>query len=387
MRSREASIFVAICASLSWIAWWWAIGFPNASRSCAYRIAASNAACAIPTARAAMFTRPSSIPPMNCLKPRPSLPPSTDSTGVRKPSKTSSVDSTPLYPSFLSGRETVRPGCSWTFGLFLDDEGRHTPVGRVRLGVGLGEQHDAARVQAVGGPHLLAGDDVLVALAHGPGANRLDVGAGVRLGHRVGEVELAGGHAREVAAPAAPPSRGRPDHPGGDEVRVEHAGKAHPAARELHLDAGVRREVETEAAVLLRDRDAKEAELLHRLDERRRVLVGVLELRGDRHDLSLDELPDGRDDLPLLGALLRRAHQAGARSSAAAASGASAERRSSCSSRASDCLLERLHRVLVERQPCVLAVLLPHLAGGHRVLRPATLVRQVGSRASARPAW
>jgi hypothetical protein len=55
---------------------------------------------------------------MNCLKPRPSSPPSTDVAGVRKPSNTSSVDSTPLYPSFLSGREIVRPGCSWTPGAF-----------------------------------------------------------------------------------------------------------------------------------------------------------------------------------------------------------------------------------------------------------------------------
>src|SRR5215207_9888038 len=125
-----------------------------------------------------------------------------------------------------------------------------------------------------------------------------------------------------------------PDHPGGDEMRVEDAGEAHPAARELDLDAGVRGEVETEAAVVLRDRDAEEAELLHFLDERRGVLVGVLELRGDGHDVALDELPDRRDDLPLLGASLRRAHQAGARSSAAEASGASAARRSSCSSRA-----------------------------------------------------
>ena len=33
--SRDASIFVAICASFSWIAWCCAIGFPNASRCCA----------------------------------------------------------------------------------------------------------------------------------------------------------------------------------------------------------------------------------------------------------------------------------------------------------------------------------------------------------------
>ena len=63
--SRAASIFVAICASFSWIAWCCAIGLPNASRCWAYRIASSNARVAMPTARAAMFTRPSSMPPMN----------------------------------------------------------------------------------------------------------------------------------------------------------------------------------------------------------------------------------------------------------------------------------------------------------------------------------
>jgi len=59
-------------------------------------IAASNPAFATPTPRAATFTRPTSIPAMNCLKPSFSCPPRTLATGVRKPSKTSSTDSTPL---------------------------------------------------------------------------------------------------------------------------------------------------------------------------------------------------------------------------------------------------------------------------------------------------
>ena len=67
-----------------------------------------------------MLTRPSSIAPMKYLNPSPTpaSPPSTLDAGVRKPSNTSSVDSTPLYPSFFSGGGIVRPGCSVTPGSF-----------------------------------------------------------------------------------------------------------------------------------------------------------------------------------------------------------------------------------------------------------------------------
>ena len=59
-------------------------------------------------------------------------------------------------------------------------------------------------------------------------------------------------------------------------------GERHPAARELDLDQRVGRQVEPEPAVLLRDRHAEQAELLHLLDERRRELVRVLVLGRDR---------------------------------------------------------------------------------------------------------
>ena len=61
--SRDASTFVAMSASLNWIAWCLAMGTPKVSRSCEYFIAASNAAGATPLARAAMLMRPSSSEP------------------------------------------------------------------------------------------------------------------------------------------------------------------------------------------------------------------------------------------------------------------------------------------------------------------------------------
>ncbi len=80
-------------------------------------------------------------------------------------------------------------------------------------------------------------------------------------------------------------------------VRVDHARQRHPSVGELldHPDVG--EQVEAEAAVLLGDRDPEEPELLHRLDDRGRVLVGVLELAGDGDHLARDPLAHGGDHL------------------------------------------------------------------------------------------
>ena len=68
----------------------------------------------------------------------------------------------------------------------------------------------------------------------------------------------------------------------GDRVRVDDARQRHPAVRELLDHADVGEEVEAEAAVLLGDRDAEQAERLHLLDDRLGIRVGVLDLRRDR---------------------------------------------------------------------------------------------------------
>ena len=94
-----------------------------------------------------------------------------------------------------------------------------------------------------------------------------------------------------------------------DEVRVDDAGDRDPAARELLDDHHVGRQVEPHAAVLLGDRDAEQAELLHLLDDRLGVLVLVVVVLGVGQDLLVGELADHRDDgLLLVGLSDARGH-------------------------------------------------------------------------------
>ena len=64
---------------------------------------------------------------------------------------------------------------------------------------------------------------------------------------------------------------------------------------ELLDDPDVREEVEAEAAVLLGDGDPEEAELLHLLDHRVGIRVGVLEVRRHRDHITRDEAAHGCD--------------------------------------------------------------------------------------------
>ena len=73
----------------------------------------------------------------------------------------------------------------------LDEQRRHAGVAWVRVGVGLDEQRDQGGAVTVGDPHLVAVDDELVAFASGNRANRLDVRAGIGLGHREARANLA----------------------------------------------------------------------------------------------------------------------------------------------------------------------------------------------------
>jgi hypothetical protein len=77
-------------------------------------------------------------------------------------------------------------------------------------------------------------------------------------------------------------------------------GDAHPAPGDLLDGERIGQQRLTEAAVLLRDHQAEEAQLLEALDDLRRILVLVLELLGDRDDLLVDELPDRLEDLGLV---------------------------------------------------------------------------------------
>ena len=89
----------------------------------------------------------------------------------------------------------------------------------------------------------------------------------------------------------------RHDQGGGHGVGVHDAGQAHPAVGELLDDADVGQQVEAEAAVLLGDGDAEEAERAHLLHDLVGEGVGPLEIGRDGDDLALHEAADGLDDL------------------------------------------------------------------------------------------
>ena len=80
--SRAASRRVAMSASFSWIAWCSPMILPIVSRCMLYASAASKAARATPTARAAMLMRPTSSTPRIWGRPRPSSP-TTLAAGMR----------------------------------------------------------------------------------------------------------------------------------------------------------------------------------------------------------------------------------------------------------------------------------------------------------------
>ncbi len=87
-------------------------------------------------------------------------------------------------------------------------------------------------------------------------------------------------------------------------MRVDHARDRDPAARELLDDHRVGRQVEPHAAVLLGDRHAEQAELLHLLDDRLGEGVLVVVVLGVGQDLLVDELMHHLGDRLLLVGLL-----------------------------------------------------------------------------------
>src|SRR2546427_355821 len=97
---RAVSTSVAMRASLNLIAWNFAIGWPNCSRSLAYLSAASSAAWETPTERAACVIRPPSSVPVTCLKP-PSMPPSSAAAGTLMASKARAAVPEAVRPGFL----------------------------------------------------------------------------------------------------------------------------------------------------------------------------------------------------------------------------------------------------------------------------------------------
>src|SRR5204863_329335 len=189
--------------------------------------------------------------------------------------------------------------------VLLGGEQADALVRRIGARIGLHHQRIDGGGARVGDEHLGAVHHVVVALAARGGADALRIAAGVGLRQAERRPVLAARHGGQVALLLLPRAV-RAEHVGEHEVRVEDAREAHPAAAELLDDHRVGGVVEAEAAVLERDGGAEEPELLHALDQRLRVLVGVLVAARDRHHLALDEAPDRVEHL--LGELLAIVH-------------------------------------------------------------------------------
>ena len=123
------------------------------------------------------------------------------SSGTRTSLKNTSLNDAP--PVIWRSGRTSTPG-----RLHVDHEAGEALV----LGlVGVGAADDLADVAVLGarGPHLLAVDDPLVAVALGPGLQAGEVGAGARLAEQLAGDDVAAVHRRQVARPSPRRWRGR----------------------------------------------------------------------------------------------------------------------------------------------------------------------------------
>ena len=177
----------------------------------------------------------------------------------------------------------------------LDDEARHAAMARLGRRVGQREEGERVALAAVGHEHLRPRNHVLASgpARHGP--DGLHIRARVRLGEAQAAPRLAAREAGEEA-PALLLGAVVEDDQRGHRVAVDHAGERHEAAAQRLDDPGVRRDVEPEPAVGRGHEGAEETEVAHARDELVGVAVGVLERRGARAHLALDELADGRDE-------------------------------------------------------------------------------------------
>ena len=167
--------------------------------------------------------------------------------------------------------------------------------------IGAAGQPDVVGVVAAGGEDLLPVDDVLVALPDGGGAQRRQVGAGLRFGVADREVQLAGedrGQELLLLHLGAVHLQRRSDG------LQRHGGQRHVGAVRLVDEDRLLDRAEAEAAELLGPADAELAVRAHPLDHRAvglAVPVGLHLLVLFGRDEIRKVLPQFGLQLPLLG--------------------------------------------------------------------------------------
>ena len=182
---------------------------------------------------------------------------------------------------------------------FLEDERRHAAVD---LGEDDGDGGDAA-VRDVA---LLAVQDVVVALAHGSGADRGEVGAGMRLGEGDGrERPVLGREEREVALALflCPGVEERPDR---EHRRGQRPSETRAAPGQLLRDQRRGQRAHAPAAVLLGNRVGRQAGARGPLEQAVREIRTRVALGRDRPQLAVGEVVRKVAELALLIRQLER---------------------------------------------------------------------------------
>ena len=172
--------------------------------------------------------------------------------------------------------------------------GGHEEDGDARIGArglaGAGEDDEQPGDRRVGDEPLGPADHPLAGVADGAGAQPCRVGAGAGLGEGEGRDDLAGGEPLEPGGLLLVGAEIDEHLPGDAVVGAEHRAQREGRVAELHRQLDVLDEVEAEAAPLLRDREAEEAE-----SGRGRPQVGGQGI--GRHDLVLPGHDPGPDEL------------------------------------------------------------------------------------------
>ncbi len=128
----------------------------------------------------------------------------------------------------------------------IDEEVRQ-PLALGHVDVGAGQEHGPVRDVRPRGPHLLTGDDPVVAVALGPGREGREVGTGARLAEELAPGLLVADDRREKTKPLLlGPVR---EQGGGSQVQPERVEPSEVERAELLLDPSGRLRGEIEPAV------------------------------------------------------------------------------------------------------------------------------------------
>ncbi len=185
-----------------------------------------------------------------------------------------------------------------TLSLLGNEEG-HTPMAGLGIRIGLDEQRHTAPVQAIRYPGLRSVDDVFVAIPDRYRTDGLQIGTTAGFGECQRTPEFPTSEPRQVlfALSVGTESFDASSH---DQMRVEDAGRCHPGPRDTLDDLRVGRRRQAQSAVLPANRRTEQSQLLHLLDESRRIFIREVVLASDRLDLSRDPGVDAVEDLCLV---------------------------------------------------------------------------------------